>query len=132
MSCWVLQKVFSLPGIMAHLDLEPYVGAVQTPVYILRNSAVGVYWPVVIYGARRTPEPRLLTSHYKPQSHSHGFTYIETGNFPPPHPELKVHVNLSNFLQSLNHLKSILFLPSSHILQGYEYIISTLHSYCLQ
>lgn len=124
MSFKVLQKVFSPSDIRTHLDLEPHAGTVQAgqnaPVFILRNSAVCVYCPVLIYDAQRAPEPRgwaLLTSHYKPQSHRHGFIWTGTGKLYSSTPSAKVHVNLSNFLQSLNNLKGILFRPSSHVLK---------------
>lgn len=92
----VLQKVFSLKDIRTHLDLEPCAGMVQAgqkaPVYILRNSAVCVYCPVLIYGAQRALEPGGC--HCWPPTINLNHTDMasfgqEQENLPPPHPALR-------------------------------------------
>lgn len=96
MSFKVLQKVFSLEDIRTHPDLEPHARAVQAeqkaPVYILRNSAVCVYSPVLIYGAQRAAEPSGC--HCWPPTINLNHTDMasfgqEQENLPPPHPALR-------------------------------------------
>lgn len=119
-----MQKVFSLEDIRTHLDLEPHAGTVQAeqkaPVYILRNSAVCVYSPVLIYDAQRAPEPSGC--HCWPPTINLNHTDMasfgqEQENLSPPHPALRYMWTSATFYS----LSIILSLPSSHIFKTYKW-----------